>query len=400
MGSVTGVALGTAMGTARIRVRRCQHNMSGCQAAVIVHDAGSLNLFAGNTSSTESDAVGGSVTVAAGTVSVADSSLISYITILGTNKFGTAGDILVFSTGTVVVQSPLLVQGPAGFSSILVDQLAVTGNSSLGSAVADALFVLGNSILGSAAADELLVTGSSSLGAASALQLTVAGSATIGSAASDVLTTNAALVARAGATVAGLFIASGNSQLGSSAGRTTLTVYATTTFAAAAGDVTFDAAITANSDLAVNGNTVTGAAAGGHTLTVNAVTTFTAAAGSITSNAAFTANRAFIANSAVVANDNLRVNGNTVLGRSAGGQTLTISAATTFTAQAGSLIANVPVFANSDLCVGGLLNASGDANIGTDSQDALTVNAASVFASLLRLSGIFLGLMVCKGQLA
>ena len=93
-----------------------------------------------------------------------DSSLISYITILGTNKFGTAGDILVFSTGTVVVQSPLLVQGPAGFSSILVDQLAVTGNSSLAKAVADDLVVLGSSVFGSAAADDLIVTGSSALG--------------------------------------------------------------------------------------------------------------------------------------------------------------------------------------------------------------------------------------------
>ena len=305
--------------------------------------AGSLSLLAGNTSSTTASSVGGSITIAAGTVSATAANPFSFIHILGTNQLGTAGDIIIFSTGTVVVQSPLLATAPARFSSLFSNQLTVTSNSSLASAVAEDLLVLGSSSLASVTAEDLIVSGSSSLGTADAVQLTVFGSATIGTAASDTLIANAAVVAKSGMTVGGLFLASGNAQLGSSAGTSTLTVYA--------------------------------------------ATVFTAAAGTITANAAFTANAVFTARAALVADAALTVNGDTTLGNTASRQTLTIHAETTFTAAAGLVIVDVPVYANSDMHVGGLLNASRDVIIGSDGQDSLTVNAEAMFTSLLSAAG-------------
>lgn len=241
--------------------------------------AGSLSLYAGNSSSSAASSIGGSITIAAGTASASGSTPFSFINVLGTNSIGTAGHISIFSTGTVMVQSPLLVTG----------------------------------------------------------------SATVGSAASDVFTVNAALVA--------------------------------------------SAAFTASSDMVVSGDIMLGAAAGLQTLTVNAATTFTAAAGSVIADAAFVANAVFTANSALLANDNLTVLGNTILGRSTGGQTLTVYSKTTFSAAAGLVAAYVPVAAHSGLSVEGLLNVSQDAVVGTNSQDSLIVNSGSVFASTVQMKG-------------
>ena len=131
----------------------------------------------------------------------------------------------------------------------------------------------------------------------------------------------------------------------------------------------------------LNGNTVLGSSSGGQTLIVNALTTFAATAGPITANAAVIANQGL-----TVAGSTTLLQGSTVVGTAAGGQTLTINAATIFSASAGSVTANAAVTANQGLTVRGSTMMTGNTTcngstvLGNSSSDYCTVNCAASFA--------------------
>ena len=307
--------------------------------------AGNLTLSAGNSSS----AVGGTVRILAG--SALPGGAQSSLQLLGTNTSSQGGDIVLNSTGSVLVHSQLIVTSSVTLGRTATDTLTVPAVATFQAAasMAAAFTAHGNIILGDSATQTLTVNAVTTF------------------ASSGPITANAAVVANSALTVAGSTV------LGAATGGQTLTVNAVTTFTSTAGPITANAPILANAALTATGNTVLGSTAGGQTLTVYAATTFA-------STASITANAAVAANAAVTVAGTLTSAGNTVLGSAGGSQTLTVNAVTTFASTA-SITAN----ANMTIAYGSALNAFGNAVIGTNSSNSLTVNAATAFSGAFQL---------------
>ena len=308
--------------------------------------AGNLTLSAGNSSS----AVGGTVRILAG--SALPGGAQSSLQLLGTNTSSQGGDIILNSTGSVLVQSQLIVTSSVTLGRTATDTLTVPAVATFQAAasMAAAFTAHGNIILGDSATQTLTVN-----------------AVTTFASSSGPITANAAVVANSALTVAGSTV------LGAATGGQTLTVNAVTTFTSTAGPITANAPILANAALTATGNTVLGSTAGGQTLTVYAATTFA-------STASITANAAVAANAAVIVAGTLTSAGNTVLGSAGGSQTLTVNSVTTFASTA-SITAN----ANMTIAYGSALNAYGNAVIGTNSSNSLTVNAATAFSGAFQL---------------
>lgn len=161
--------------------------------------AGNLALVAGDSSGTGAAALGGSVTISAGTASAGGQQ--SSLQLLGTDSTGSNGNILLSSTGNILLQSPVFATS----------------------------------------------------------------SSTLGTTATDTMTVNALAAFQAAASVAGAFTAQSNVTLGESSAQS-LTVNAQTTFAPSSEPITANAAVLANSNLAVAGNTTLGSTMGGQSM--------------------------------------------------------------------------------------------------------------------------------------
>ncbi|KAL3159984.1 hypothetical protein ABBQ38_010372 [Trebouxia sp. C0009 RCD-2024] len=342
--------------------------------------AGNLLLAAGDSLATTPPSQAGQVTVTAGTASPGTER--SSLQLLDTEPSGTGGDILVSSTGNIVLQAPVIATASSAFGTTASDTFLVNAAATFAvdTSVAGALAAHGDITLGDNSAQRLIVNAQTTFASASgpvrvnaplaaASDLTVSGTTvlantTLGSNSSQILTVNAAstftapLTAAAAMTVAAgnSFRALGSVTLGTDASNT-VTVNAPTTYTPAA-------TLIANGVLTANGIFTANAAAG-----FNAPTSFS-------SSAPITANGLITAKNAVTVAGTLTANGNTILGASSS-QLLTVNAVPTFQS-ATTFTSTAPVTANA-VSVAGLLTATGNVSLGASNLQLLTVNATATF---------------------
>lgn len=224
-------------------------HLSGC----ISHSfllAGSLFLFAGDSSGTTPPSPGGQVAVAAGTASPGGQH--SSLQLLDTNPSGTGGDILLSSTGNIVLQSPVIV----------------TASSTIGTAGSDALLVNAAATFKADTSVEaaLVAHGNITLGDNNARQLTI-NAQTVFASSSGPITMNAPIAAKSDVDVSGTTVLGGNTTVGSNSSHS-FNINANTIFSSAA-------AITANAPVTVNADTRLGSSSS-QALTVQASSSFTA----------------------------------------------------------------------------------------------------------------------------
>lgn len=179
---------------------------------------------------------------------------------MGTDATGAGGNVVIVSTGSVVVQAPLQVTGRSTLGSTQATSLQVTGSSTLGSAQAASLQVLGTSTLGTTQAASLQVLGNSTLGNTGAASLQVTGSSTLGS--TQVTSLQVLGISTLGSTQATLLQVTGSSTLGTTQAAS-LQVLGASTLAS-----------TQAASLQVVGSSTLGSMAS-DTVTVNAVANFT-----------------------------------------------------------------------------------------------------------------------------
>ncbi|KAL3159988.1 hypothetical protein ABBQ38_010376 [Trebouxia sp. C0009 RCD-2024] len=349
----------------------------GPPTLVLQAATGNLLLNAGDSLATTPPSQAGQVTVAAGTASPGAER--SSLQLLDTDPSGRGGDILVSSTGNIVLQAPVVATASSAFGTTASDTLLVN---------AAATFAADTSVAGVLAAH-----GDITLGDNGTQRLTVNAQTTFASTSGPVRV-NAALAAASYLTVSGT-TALANTTVGSNSSQT-LTVNAASTFTA---PLTAAAAttVTAGNSFRALGSVTLGTDAS-NTVTVNAPTTITPAApltvdGMLTANAAaafnaatsfsssapITANALVTATSAVTVVGTLTASGNTILGASSS-QVLIINAVPTFRS-ATSFTSTAPVTANAAVTVaaGNAFGALGNATIGSSSADSLLVNANATF---------------------
>ena len=212
--------------------------------------AGNLFLVAGDSSGTTPPSQGGGVTVAAGTASPKGEH--SSLQLLDTDASGTRGDILLSSTGDIVLQSPVIAAASSTFGTAASHSFLVH---------AAATFEADTSVAASLAAH-----GDVTLGNSSAQHLTVNAQTTFASS-SGPITMNAPVVAKSDLGISGTTVLGGNTTVGSNSSQS-FDVNANTIFSSTA-------PVTANAPVTVNANTKLGSSSS-HALTVQATSSFTA----------------------------------------------------------------------------------------------------------------------------
>ena len=212
--------------------------------------AGNLLLVAGDSLGTSPPSQAGQVTVAGGTASPGGKH--SSLQLLDTNPSGTGGDILLSSTGNIVLQSPVIATASSTFGTLASHTFLVN---------AAATFEADTSIAASLAAH-----GDVTLGDSSTNRLTVNAQTTFASS-SDPIIANAPIAAKSDLDVSGTTVLSGNTTVGSNSSQT-LNILANIIFSSTA-------AVTANAPVTINANTKLGSSSS-QALTVQATSSFTA----------------------------------------------------------------------------------------------------------------------------
>ncbi|DBB09662.1 TPA: hypothetical protein ACH3X3_001309 [Trebouxia sp. C0006] len=118
---------------------------------------GNLALVAGGSSGTGTSALGGSVTIAAGTASAGGQH--SILQLQGTDSTGSDGNILLSSTGNILLQSPVYATSSSTFGTTAADTMTVNALAAFQAAasVAGAFTAQGNVTLGESNAQSLTV---------------------------------------------------------------------------------------------------------------------------------------------------------------------------------------------------------------------------------------------------
>ena len=151
--------------------------------------AGSFSLVAGDSSGTTPPATGGQISIAAGTASPGGQR--SSLLLLGTGPTGSGGNIILSSTGNILLESPVIATGSSTFGTVSSDTFTVNADAILASAasVAGAFAAHGDVTLGDSGTQSLTVNAQTIFGAATTFS--ALGNAVVGTNTANSLVVNA-----------------------------------------------------------------------------------------------------------------------------------------------------------------------------------------------------------------